>query len=447
MLENRRILLIIGGGIAAYKTLDLVRRLRQRGAQVRAILTRAGAEFVTPLSVSSLTGDKVYQDLFDLTEEAEIGHIQLSRDADLLVVAPATADLLAKMAAGLAGDLATTVLMATDKPVMIAPAMNVRMWQHPATRRNVATLLNDGVFCVGPNDGDMACGEYGPGRMAEPLEIVDAIVKHFSDGRITPFPETDEQRSTEKSHPLANPRPLTNQRVLITAGPTHEPIDPVRYIANRSSGKQGFAMARAVAELGAETILVTGPVALADPPGIETIRVETAQEMLHACQSQLPVDVAICVAAVGDWRSRQKAPEKIKKTAGLPPTMSLTENPDILRELSERKNNRPKLVIGFAAETQDVVDQAKKKLKRKGCDWMIANDVSPETGIIGGEENAVHFIVGNIVGNTARYDVENWPRMTKDHVARKLARRIVEHMTSGTITSAPFGRKRGGMNG
>jgi phosphopantothenoylcysteine decarboxylase/phosphopantothenate--cysteine ligase len=279
--------------------------------------------------------------------------------------------------------------------------------------------------------------------MAEPLEIVDAIVKHFSDGRITPFPETDDERPTQKSYPPANPRPLTNQRVLITAGPTHEPIDPVRYIANRSSGKQGFAMARAVAELGAETILVTGPVAIADPPGIETIRVETAQEMLHACQSQLPVDVAICVAAVGDWRSRQKAPEKIKKTAGPPPKILLTENPDILQELSERKNNRPKLVIGFAAETKDVVYEAKKKLKRKGCDWMIANDVSPETGIMGGEENAVHFIVGN----AARYDVENWPRMTKDHVARKLARRIVEHMTSGTITSAPFGKKRGATNG
>jgi phosphopantothenoylcysteine decarboxylase/phosphopantothenate--cysteine ligase len=297
----------------------------------------------------------------------------------------------------------------------------------------------------------MACGEYGPGRMAEPMEIVDAIAKHFSHGRITAFPETDSERSIQKSQPLATHpqanQPLANRRILITAGPTHEPIDPVRYIANRSSGKQGFAIARAVAELGAETILVTGPVAIADPPGIKTIRIETAQEMLHACQSELSIDVAICAAAVGDWRSRQEASEKIKKIPGQAPQISLTENPDILKELSQTKNNRPKLVIGFAAETKDVVEEAKKKLKRKGCDWMIANDVSPETGIMGGDENEVHLITGNPGGSTAEYNVENWPRMTKDHVAAKLARHIVEHITTGTVTRAPFGRKRGGKNG
>ena len=342
MLENKRILLIIGGGIAAYKTLDVIRRLQERGARVRAILTRAGAEFVTPLSVSSLTAEKVYQELFDLTDEAEIGHIQLSRAADLVVVAPATADLLAKMAAGLAGDLATTVLLATDKPVMMVPAMNVRMWSHPATRRNLETLIGDGVLCVGPNEGDMACGEYGPGRMAEPLEIVDAIAKYFSGGRITPFPEAGESASAQKHQPLAD------RRVLITAGPTHEPIDPVRYIANRSSGKQGFAIARAVADLGAETILVTGPVTMPDPPGIETLHVKTAEQMLQACEHQLPVDVVICAAAVGDWRVKQASVEKIKKSDEGSPMLALTENPDILKRLSGHTENRPELVIGFA---------------------------------------------------------------------------------------------------
>ncbi len=397
-LSGKRILLIIGGGIAAYKCLDLVRRLQEQHASVRAILTRAGLEFVTPLSVASLTGDKAYQDLFDLTDEAEMGHIQLSRDADLLVVAPATADLMAKMAAGMANDLATTTLLATDKPIMVAPAMNVRMWQHPATQRNIATLAQDGVTFVGPNEGDMACGEFGPGRMAEPLEIVAAIENFFL-------------RSEAKL--------LSGRRILVTSGPTHEPIDPVRYLANRSSGKQGHAIATACTAMGAETILVSGPTNLPNPVGVQTIRVETAQEMLAACEAHLPVDIAICAAAVGDWRLSNKVDQKIKKNGGAMPTLSLAENPDILATLSKHNAHRPRLVVGFAAETETVLDHATNKRAKKGCDWIVANDVSPQTGIMGGDENSVHLITDT--------GVEDWPKMAKSHVGIKLVERIADY--------------------
>ncbi len=397
MLGSKRILLIIGGGIAAYKSLDLIRRLRERGASVRAILTRAGAEFVTPLSVSSLTGDKVYQDLFSLTDEAEMGHIQLSRDADLLVVAPATADLIAKMATGRADDLASTALLATDKPVLIAPAMNVRMWLHPATQRNIAQLQTDRVSLVGPNDGDMACGEFGPGRMAEPLEIVAAVEAAFG-----------------------APRLLDGISALVTAGPTLEPIDPVRFISNRSSGKQGYAIAGALAGLGAKTTLVSGPTSLATPQGVNRIAVETAHEMLAACEGALPTDVAVCAAAVADWRIDHTANQKIKKTAGGLPSLKLIENPDILHTLATRGTSRPRLVIGFAAETEKVVEHAKAKRAKKGCDWIVANDVSPATGVMGGDENTVHIV--------SAAGVETWPKLAKRDVAAKLAQKIAAHL-------------------
>jgi phosphopantothenoylcysteine decarboxylase/phosphopantothenate--cysteine ligase len=392
MLSAKRILLIIGGGIAAYKTLDLIRRLRERGASVTPVLTRAGAEFVTPLSVSALAGHKVFSDLFDLTDEAEMGHIQLSRSADLIVVAPATADLMAKMATGRADDLASTVLLATDTPVLIAPAMNVRMWQHPATQRNIAVLKDDGITFVGPNAGDMACGEHGPGRMAEVPEILSAIEAALGDG------------------------PLRGRRVLVTSGPTHEPIDPVRYIANRSSGAQGTAIARALAALGAQVIFVTGPATVPPPDGVTVIRVETAQEMLEAVESALPVDAAICAAAVADWRVASASDRKIKKTKGGLPVLEFAENPDILATLSQRPTGRPRLVVGFAAETDDVIANATAKRARKGCDWMVANDVRPATGIMGGTENAVTLITAD--------GAEDWPRMGKDQVAAKLAARI-----------------------
>ena len=402
LLKGRRVLLIIGGGIAAYKCLELVRRLRERGASVRAILTQAAQQFVTPLSVSSLTGDKVYTDLFSLADEAEMGHIELSRDADLLVVAPATADLMAKMAHGLANDLASTALLATDKKVLIAPAMNVRMWLHPATQRNFETLLADGVDFVGPNEGDMACGEYGPGRMSEPAEILAAIESHFA----------------ELAYPGGGP--LKGKRVLITSGPTHEPIDPVRYLANRSSGKQGYAIAKAVARLGAETVLVSGPTNLPNPPGVTVKRVETAREMLAACEAALPADIAICAAAVADWRVARDADQKLKKHPGeQAPALMLVENPDILATLSQLKTNRPTLVIGFAAETEKVVEHAAAKRQRKGCDWIVANDVSPATGVMGGDLNTVHLI--------SRDGQEDWPLLPKQAVAERLARRIAEH--------------------
>lgn len=396
MLQGRRILLVIGGGIAAYKGLELIRELRRRGASVRCILTRAGAEFVTPLSVASLSGDKVYTDLFSLTDEAEMGHIELSRDADLLVVAPATADLLAKMAAGLANDLASTALLATDKPVLVAPAMNVRMWEHPATRRNVERLRADGVAFAGPVQGEMACGEFGYGRMAEPVDIVAAVEAFFA--------------------AAAAPKPLAGLHVLVTSGPTHEPIDPVRFIANRSSGKQGHAIARAAAAAGARVTLVSGPVAVPDPPGVDMRRVETAREMLAAVEAALPADVAVFCAAVADWHVASEGSQKIKKTQAGPPVLALVENPDILATIARMAQGRPRLVVGFAAETQDIRENAEAKLARKGCDWIVANDVSPSGGVMGGDRNTVLLVT--------RDGEEAWPTMDKDAVARALVERI-----------------------
>lgn len=399
-MTDKRILLIVGGGIAAYKCLDLVRRLRERGLTVRAVLTRAGAQFVTPLSLAALTGNPVHTELFSLTDEAQMGHIELSRAADLVVVAPATADLMAKMAAGLADDLASTVLLATNRPVLVAPAMNVRMWQHPATRRNLARLIDDGIAVVGPNDGDMACGEYGPGRMAEPAEILAAV----------------EAALAPAQHPLAG------HRALVTSGPTWEPIDPVRYLANRSSGKQGHAIAAALAALGAKVTLVAGPVHEPDPPGVTTVHVETARQMAAAVETALPVDVAICAAAVADWRLAEAAPQKLKKGGNGLPALELVENPDILAGLAQRQTGRPDLVIGFAAETENVIDHAKAKLAVKGCDWIVANDVSdgPDGGVMGGDSNRIHIV-------TAR-GVETWPRASKQDVADRLARRLADSL-------------------
>src|SRR6056297_1699900 len=397
MLASKHILLIIGGGIAAFKSLDLIRRLRESGASVTPVLTRAGEEFVTPLSVSALAGKKVFRDLFDLTDEAEMGHIELSRSADLIVVAPATADLMAKMAQGHANDLASTLLLATDMPVMVAPAMNVRMWDHPATQRNIATLKGDGIRFVGPNEGDMACGEFGPGRMAEPLEIVAAVERALAEG------------------------PLAGRRVLVTSGPTHEPIDPVRYIANRSSGAQGAALAAALRDLGAEVIFVTGPARVPPPAGVTVVPVETAQEMLVAVESALPVDAAIFAAAVADWRMAQASDRKMKKTKGGLPELHFAENPDILATVSRLEADRPALVVGFAAETDDVIENAKAKRQRKGCDWIVANDVSHATGIMGGQENDITLITGD--------GAEDWPRMGKADVAARLAARIAEVVT------------------
>ena len=395
MLAGKRILLIIGGGIAAYKCLELIRRYREAGASVTPVMTQAAAEFVTPLSVSALAGQKVYRDLFDLTDEAEMGHIQLSRAADLVVVAPATADLMAKMAGGLAGDLASTLLMATDKRVLIAPAMNVRMWQHPATRRNRATLDADGVLVVGPNDGEMACGEYGPGRMAEPAEILAASAAALGAG------------------------PLAGRHVLVTSGPTHEPIDPVRYIANRSSGAQGTAIARALAGQGATVTFVTGPATVPPPAGVRVVAVETAREMLAAVEAALPADAAIFAAAVADWRVASASSHKMKKDGtGTPPRLDFAENPDILATVSRMAEGRPRLVIGFAAETDDVIAHATAKRARKGCDWILANDVSPATGIMGGSRNEVTLI--------SAAGAEAWPEMSKDEVANRLAGKIAE---------------------
>lgn len=398
MLEGKRVLLIIGGGIAAYKCLDLIRRLRERGAGVRVILTRASTEFVTPLSVASLAGERVFTDLFSLTDEAEIGHIELSRSADLVVVAPATADLMARMASGLASDLATTALLATDKPVLIAPAMNVRMWFHPATQRNLETLKGDGIAVVGPNEGPLAEGESGLGRMAEPAEIIAAIERHFSGGAAT-----------------RTGQPLAGGKVLVTAGPTHEPIDPVRYISNRSSGRQGYAIAAAAARLGAETVLVSGPVELAPPPGVRIVPVDTACQMLEAAEAELPADIAIFTAAVADWRVAETRAGKIKKQGGSPPGLELVENPDVLRTVAAR-SDRPGLVVGFAAETEDVIANARRKLAAKKADLIVANDVSPQTGIMGGKNNTVHLV--------SREDVESWPNMTKEAVAERLMERL-----------------------
>ncbi|MPQ92993.1 bifunctional phosphopantothenoylcysteine decarboxylase/phosphopantothenate--cysteine ligase CoaBC [Thioclava sp. JE_KL1] len=397
MLAGKRILLIIGGGIAAFKAPELIRLLRGAGASVSPVLTKAGAEFVTPLTVSSLAGEAVHSDLFDLTHESEIGHIQLSRAADLVVVVAATADLMAKMAQGLANDLASTLLLATDKRVLIAPAMNVRMWEHPATQRNIATLKSDGVIFAGPTEGDMACGEFGEGRMIEPEAILAAIDAALSDG------------------------PLKGRHVLVTSGPTHEPIDPVRYIANRSSGAQGTAIAAALRDLGATVTFVTGPATIAPPAGVRVIKVETAREMLDAVQTALPAEAAIFAAAVADWRVANAAERKMKKDGtGAPPALEFAENPDILATVSKMGEGRPGLVVGFAAETHDVARFAADKRARKGCDWIVANDVSPATGIMGGTENAV-----TIIDETG---AESWDRMDKQEVARRLAARIARSL-------------------
>ena len=397
MLHGKRVLLIISGGIAAYKSLELIRLLRKNGLAVRCIVTRGGAQFVTPLSVAALSEDKVYTDLFSLTDEAEMGHIRLSREADLVVVAPASADILAKMVQGLADDLATTALLATDKPVMVAPAMNVRMWEHAATKANLDTLAERGVRIVGPDEGEMACGEFGPGRLAEPEAIAAAIATYFRDSS-----------------------PLAGRRALVTSGPTHEPIDPVRYIANRSSGRQGHAIAAALARSGAATTLISGPTSLADPTGVDVVHIETAQQMLDACQAALPADVAVCAAAVADWRVASAADEKLKKTKGKVPSLEMAENPDVLATLSAAGNARPQLVIGFAAETENVIANAQTKRATKGCDWLLANDVSPETGTFGGAENTIHLVHAD--------GVEDWPRMSKEDVADRLAERVAANL-------------------
>jgi phosphopantothenoylcysteine decarboxylase / phosphopantothenate---cysteine ligase len=395
LLEGRRILLVISGGIAAYKGLDLIRRLRERGAAVRCIMTAAAKQFVTPLSVASLSEDKVYDDLWSLTGESEMGHIRLSREADLVVVAPASADLIARMAAGLADDLATTALLASDKRILLAPAMNAMMWAHPATQANLATLGARGVLRIGPDAGDLACGEVGPGRMAEPLEIVAAIERALGDDRR-----------------------LAGRKALVTSGPTREPIDPVRYVSNHSSGKQGHAIAAALAALGADTVLVSGPTAEPPPGGVRLVPVETAADMLAACEAALPVDVAVMAAAVADWRVEGVARQKLKKDGSGPPLLRLVENPDILSTIARRHDGRPALVVGFAAETDDIVGNAARKRMRKGCDWILANDVSPESGTFGGDRNTIHLVDAQ--------GVEDWPAMTKREVASRLAARIAD---------------------
>ncbi|MFV1849534.1 MAG: bifunctional phosphopantothenoylcysteine decarboxylase/phosphopantothenate--cysteine ligase CoaBC [Porticoccaceae bacterium] len=405
MAAGKNLLLIISGGIAAYKVLEVIRRLRDRDINIRAILTKGGAEFVTPLSVAALTENKVYQDLFSLTDEAEMGHIRLSREADLVLVAPASADILAKMATGQAGDLATTALLATDKPVMIAPAMNVEMWNHPATQANIATLDSRGVIRVGPSAGDLACGEVGSGRLAEPAEII-ASVLDFLDAQDAP-------------------KPLAGKKAVVTSGPTHEPIDPVRYIANRSSGKQGHAIAQALVDAGADVTLVSGPVTLPDPAGVTVVRVETAREMLGAVQAALPADIAICAAAVADWRTADEAGQKLKKDgSGVIPDLKLSENPDILATISKAGPSRPALVIGFAAETENVTEHARAKRDRKGCDWILANDVAPDTGTFGGDQNEICLISGSDANSD-----ERWERQSKTGVARALAARIIKHFS------------------
>ena len=389
-LSGKRVLLIIGGGISAYKALELIREISKRGGSVRAILTKAGAEFVTPLSVSSLSGEKVFTDLFSLTDEAEMGHIELSRSADLVVVAPATADLLAKMAHGLANDLASTALLATDKRVLVAPAMNVRMWQHAATTRNIATLKADGILFVGPDEGAMVCGEFGPGRMAEPIAIADAI-----EAALAPAS-----------------RLLEGRHVLVTSGPTHEPIDPVRYIANRSSGKQGHAIAAAAARAGARVTLVSGPVSIPHPVGVTVIPVETATEMLAAVERSLPADIAVFCAAVADWHVASQSGEKLKKTDAGPPALSLSPNPDILSTVGHLAANRPSLIVGFAAETSNVIGYARGKLEKKACDLIVANDVGGDSGVMGGEMNTVHIV--------SKDAIDSWPKLSKVEVAERL---------------------------
>ena len=410
-LAGRRILLIVGGGIAAYKALDLIRRLRERGAAVRAVMTASAKHFVTPLAVASLTGERVYDDLFSLTDEAEMGHIELSRSADLVLVAPATANLMAKMAHGLADDLASTLLLATDKRVLLAPSMNVRMWLHPATRRNRALLAADGHLEVGPGDGVMACGEFGPGRMAEPLDIVAAAARALAGTTAIPLPEPVPPR-------------LRGRRVVVTSGPTHEPFDPVRYIANRSSGRQGHAIAAAAAAAGAEVVLVSGPVAIPDPPGVRVQHVETAREMLAAVEGALPADLFVATAAVADWRPEAAAGLKIKKRDGAPdPALQLTRNPDILATVAGLAAGRPRLVVGFAAETDRLIEHAAAKLLRKRCDLIVANDVGGGSGVMGGLDNEVHLVTR---GPAHEPTVETWPRLAKDEVARRLVLRFAD---------------------
>ncbi len=405
VLTGRRVLVIVAGGIAAFKVHELIRLLRAQDCGVTCVLTEAGRQFVTPLSLQALSESKVYTDLFSLTDESEMGHIQLSRSADLLVVVPATANLLARMAGGLADDLAATVLLATDKPVLVAPAMNVRMWQHAATQANMELLRSRGVHVVGPDDGAMACHEFGPGRMSEPADILAAISA------------------------LLNPqKPLMGKHAIVTSGPTHEPIDPVRYIANRSSGRQGHSIAAALAALGARVTLISGPVSVPDPLGVNVRRVETAQQMLDAATAALPADLAVCAAAVADWRVASAAGGKIKKRPGAAaPTLELVPNPDILATLSAAGPRRPRLVVGFAAETDDLLANAADKLRRKGCDWIVANDVSPATGIMGGEENAIHLITSA--------GVEDWPRMSKQRVAERIAARLAAALAAPVATS------------
>src|SRR5271169_5918761 len=407
LLHDRRILLIISGGIAAYKSLELIRRLRERGAAVRCIMTAAAQHFVTPLSVASLSEDKVYTDLWSLIDESEMGHIRLSREADLVVVAPASADLIARMATGLADDLATTALLASDKPVLIAPTMNLMMWAHPATQVNVATIEARGVKRVGPGSGELACGEVGSGRMAEPLEIIAAIERVLAG-------------DTRAGDTRAGDTRLAGRRALVTSGPTREPIDPVRYISNHSSGKQGHAIAAALAAFGADTVLVSGPTQEPAPAGVRVVPVETTVEMLAACEAALPVDVAVMAAAVADWRVETVGRRKLKKDGGAPPVLRLAENPDILASLARRANDRPALVIGFAAETDDIVANAQAKRLRKHCDWILANDVSPGTGTFGGDRNTIHLVDGE--------GVEDWPVMTKREVAGRLAERIAQQL-------------------
>ncbi|MBM3512331.1 MAG: bifunctional phosphopantothenoylcysteine decarboxylase/phosphopantothenate--cysteine ligase CoaBC [Alphaproteobacteria bacterium] len=400
MLDNKRILLIVAGGIAAVKAPDLIRRLRERGAKVRCILTRAGAQFTTPMALGALSGDAVYQELFSLKDESEMGHIRLSREADLIVVAPATADIMTKMATGIADDLATTTLLAADKPILIAPSMNVMMWTHPATQANLATLKAREVRVIGPGAGDLACGEVGDGRIAEVSEIVAAISRYFQG-------EVDQG-------------PLARYRALVTSGPTHEPIDGVRYIANRSSGKQGHAIAAALSALGADVVLVSGPTQLPDPDGVKVVHIETAAQMLKACKEALPRDIAVCAAAVGDWHVAGAGKKKLKRDRG-PPALQLASNPDILATLAKAGGGRPGLVVGFAAETEDVITNGKAKRDAKGCDWIIANDVSAGSGTFGGDNNTVHLIT--------REGVEDWPTLKKSAVAERLAERIAAYVS------------------
>jgi len=402
-LKGKRILLVIGGGIAAYKSLDLIRRLRERGVRVRVVMTRAAQEFITPLSVGAIAGERAFTDLFDQASELEVGHIRLARETDLVVVAPATADRMAKMTQGIADDLAAAVLLATDKKILLAPAMNPQMWAHPATRRNHSRLISDGRLFVGPNKGEMAeSGEAGIGRIAEPLEIVAAIEDVFS---------MEPERIA-----------LAGRRMLVTSGPTREPIDPVRYISNRSSGRQGHAIAHAAARAGADVLLVSGPVEIPDPEGVKTVHVETAREMLEAAEAALPVDAAVCVAAVADWRAEARAREKLKKTGDAPLALSLVENPDVLARISHHAL-RPKLVVGFAAETEKLLENARAKLKKKGCDWIVANDVSDQSGVLGGEANQIHLVTEK--------GVESWPLQTKEAVAGALVKRIADALRRG----------------